>query len=35
MENQKRFFEREDFKSPIVLGFIAIYIFCTCVSFLK
>jgi membrane protease YdiL (CAAX protease family) len=27
MENQKRFFERKDFKSPIVLGFIAIYIF--------
>ncbi len=35
MENQKRFFEREDFKSPIVLGFIAIYIFALVLVFLN
>ena len=35
MENQKRFFERKDFKSPIVLGFIAIYIFALVLVFLN
>ena len=35
MENQKRFFERKDFKSPIVLSFIAIYIFALVLVFLN
>ena len=35
MENQKRFFESKDFKSPIVLGFIAIYIFAVVLVFLN
>ncbi len=35
MENQKRFFERKDFKSPIVLGFIAIYIFAVVLVFIN
>ena len=35
MKNQKRFFERKDFKSPIVLGFIAIYIFAVVLVFLN
>ncbi|MCK4421360.1 CPBP family intramembrane metalloprotease [candidate division WOR-3 bacterium] len=33
MENQERFFKKEDFKSPIVLGFIAIYIFAAVLIF--
>ena len=35
MKNQKRFFERKDFKSPIVLVFIAIYIFAVVLVFLN